>query len=224
MQLLENDLRKANAKLLLYSQLYYQAIQNKTKIIANLSAKIDKVGAVFQADLINPFMLDGRAKETTEFNLALSDLFANSSEPIKLITYYETLSDYVNKYFNAEQTFLKNMYLFRDYFESKSNLGTLYSYYFTLSQENEGASTTVVTFSTPERYAKLTSSNQYNTIYEKQDEVYILYDKNEIINKDNYNNNNIYYLDPLSDNKKEINNNTPEYLGYNDEQVYYELQ
>jgi hypothetical protein len=222
MFLLQNNLRKANAKLLLYSQLYYQAIQNKTKVIANLSAKIDKVGATFQADLINPFMTDGRAKETTEFSLAMSDLFENTHEPVKLITYYETLTDYVNKYFNAEQTFLKNMYLFREYFEAKSNLESLYSYTFTLKQKD--AYDRIITFSSPNQYNKLTDANKHNPIYTKQDDTYLPYDKSIILNELNYKTDGLYYLNPASSGKTLIEETDVQYYGYSDDMTYYELQ
>lgn len=219
LNIIQNDLRKANAKLLLYTQLYYQAIQTRTKIMANLSAKLDKVGAVFQADLINPFMINGRANTTTEFSLAMSDLFANSTDTVKLINYYEILSDYVNKYFNAEQNFLKNMYLFREYFDAKSNLGTVYNYSFSISTP-EIAKNKIITFTNPNIYLKLTKDNQHNPIYIKQDNVYLLYDRNTIINAKNYQNVNLYYFDPKSDNKVEITEGSI----YSDKQTYYELQ
>jgi hypothetical protein len=153
----------------------------------------------------------------------MSDLFENSAEPIRLLTYYETLSDYVNKYFTAEQTFLKNMYLFREYFESKSALGTLYSYDFTLlnSQLNDNQ---IISFTTPNNYTKLTKENSFNPIYEKQDQAYILYDKNEILTDKNYKKHGFYYLDPQSSGKILIEEQTTKYHGYSDSQVYYELQ
>lgn len=216
---LQNDLRKANAKLLLYTQLYYQAIQTKTKIMANLSAKLDKVGAVFQSDLINPFMLNGRANATTEFSLAMSDLFASSTETIRLMNYYETLSDYVNKYFNSEQSFLKNMYLFREYFNANSNLGTLYNYSFSISNPNIETNK-IVTFANPNTYLKLTADNQHSPIYEKQENTYLPYDKNTIITAKNYKDPDLYYFNPKSDKKILISTGST----YSNEQTYYELQ
>lgn len=216
---LQNDLRKANAKLLLYTQLYYQAIQTKTKIMANLSAKLDKIGAVFQADLINPFMLNGRANATTEFSLAMSDLFASSTETIRLLNYYETLSDYVNKYLNSEQSFLKNMYLFREYFNANSNLGTLYNYSFSISNPNIETNK-IVTFTNPNTYLKLTIDNQHSPIYEKQGNVYLPYDKNTIITSKNYKSPDLYYFNPKSDKKTRIDAGST----YSSEQTYYELQ
>ena len=219
MHLLENNLRKTNAKLLLYSQLYYQSIQNRTTILANLSAKLDMVGATFQSDILNPYFEDGRITKTTDFTLAISDLFANTTEPISLLGYYETLSDYVNKYFNAEQTFLKNMHLFRDYFNSKANLGILYKYTFTLpNQDNKDIQ---ISFTTPNQYVTLNEKNQHYPIYEKVDGVYQIYNKDNIVTSDTIGR--FHYLDPEADNMKEIKNNTPEYHTFNDKQQYFEL-
>lgn len=233
MQILENNLRKTNAKLLLYSQLYYQAIQNKTKILANLSSKIDLVGATFQADFINPFMSQGKITKTTDFELALSDLFSNSTEPTNLITYYETLTDYVNKYINAEQTFLKNMYLFREYFESYTNFGTLHEYWFTLPKPKDDDNI-VISFSSPnkllalvdnidEYYSfKLVEKNtSYQPMFHKQEDTYIPIDKNKIITEDNYNQG-YYYLD--GDNKRSIDSTWKQNRYYSKDQTYYEKQ
>jgi len=128
MTIFEDKLRKANAKLLLYSQLYYNSIQMKTQIMAKLSSKLDLVGATFQSDLVHPYQTDGRVKKTSDFQLSLSDLFSNKNNPVELIDYHITLADYVNKYVSAEQMFLKNMYLFREYFYQPCGLNTLYEY------------------------------------------------------------------------------------------------
>lgn len=215
----ENELRKANAKLLLYSQLYYKAIQTRTEIIGKLSSKIDLVGATFQADILNPYLEDGRVIKTTDFTLAMSDLFANSTQPISLLNYYELLTDYVNKYFNAEQTFLKNMYLFRSCFESKANLGILYKYSFELPLNQTG--NIQVSFTMPNQYISLTETNSHYPIYEKQDDVYISYDKENIVQSSNIKE--FYYLDPYADGFTQITTKTPQYYGFNDEQQYFEL-
>jgi hypothetical protein len=128
MHVFENDLRKANAKLLLYSQSYYNALQSKTKILANLSSQLDMIGATFNADLVKPFQIDGRTKATTDFMLAMSDLLSNKNMEVELLDYHKVLADYINKYFNSEQTFLKNIFLFRKYFYEPCDAGKLYSY------------------------------------------------------------------------------------------------
>lgn len=219
MRLLENDLRKANAKLLLYSQLYYQAMQSRTEIMAKLSSKLDLIGATFQADILNPYLEDGRTTKTTDFVLAMSDLFVNSTEPIALLSYYELLTDYVNKYFNAEQAFLKNMYLFRNYFESKANLGTLYTYNFELPDQSNN--NIQISFTTPNQYISLTEDNSHYPIYEKQDDAYVIYNRDNIVQDSNITR--FHYLNPSADGMTEIINTDPKYHGFSDKQQYFEL-
>ena len=98
MSLLENNLRKINARLLRYSQAYYQSIQNKTKLIGELTSRIDLVGALFNSDILQAYAQDGAIRKTTDFNQALDALFSKNAESSSMITYYETLSEYVNKY------------------------------------------------------------------------------------------------------------------------------
>lgn len=225
MHLLENNLRKVNAKLLLYSQLYYQSLQSRTTIISNLSAKLDMVGATFQSDILNPYFEDGRITKTTDFVLAISDLFANSVEPVSLLGYYEIFSDYVNKYFNAEQTFLKNMHLFRDYFNSKANLGMLYTYTFTLdnqdNNQDDNDNDVQISFTTPNQYISLNEKNKHYPIYEKVDNEYQIYNKNNIVTSDTINR--FHYLDPEADHMICIKDDKPQYHTFNDKQQYFEL-
>jgi hypothetical protein len=219
MNIFENDLRKVNAKLLIYSQGYYKALQAKTKVIGDLSGKLDKVGAIFQSDLIDSFASDNRSKKTTEFNLAITDLFANSSDDISLINYYETLGDYVNKYISAEQTFLKNIYLFKTYFDAKANLGTLYEYTFTIS-DSANSGDTLVSFSNPNNYIALSITNAHNPIFEKVEDSYVLFNKSKIISSTS----GLYYLSPTRDNKVKITFDNINQNLFTKDQIYYEAQ
>jgi hypothetical protein len=224
MNLLQNKLRKANAKLLLYSQLYYQALQNKTKLLGDLSAKIDLVGATFKADLANPYQRDGLVKQTTDFVLAMGDLFANSNESVGLIEYYNTISDYVNKYFNAEQSFLKNMYLFQDYFNTKTDINSLYEYIFTIKEQKntEGKKQDYqIAFFALGSYVQLTANNAYYPIYIKKDQSYIPYNSNLLLSKQNYLSGDFYYMDSDAKDKIRIDKNSE---GYYSDCVYFEIQ
>ena len=237
MRLLENNLRKINAKLLLYSHLYYHAIQQKTKILASLSSKIDLVGATFQAQFINPLTTNGKITDTAEFEFAMSDLLSTYDEPTKLITYYETLTDYVNKYINAEQAFLKNMYLFREYFETTTNFGTLHEYLFTIPNV-EIDKDTIISFSSPNRllaltensvssnynpFSRITSKTIHYPMFFKQDNTYIPIDKNNIITKENYQNG-YYYLNDDVQMIEIKKSNLKTYGHYSKNQIYYEKQ
>lgn len=227
LSIFENDLRKANAKVLLYSQLYYQSIQAKTKILSTLSSKIDLVGATFNAELIKPFQTDGRVKTTTDFVLAMSDLFKNNIQTVELIDYHETLGDYINKYFNAEQSFLKNIYLFRQYFYEGCGLGNLYNYKWELAAPNNDTQVYYSFENQFNKYIKLTTSNFNKNIFiqttdANQHKQYTPFDKNKLVTMDNYTTH--YYLDPFVDNYVLISNDKPQYQGWNKEATYYELQ
>jgi hypothetical protein len=218
MNIFENDLRKANAKLLLYSQLYYAAMQSKTKTLADLSTKLDMVGATFQADLIRPFQTDGRSKATTEFQLAFSDLFSNKETPVELLDYYEVLADYINKYISSEQTFLKNMYLFRQYFYESCGFNTLYKYIYELSDNNNKDVTGEYRYAFTNRlneYQKLNSNNYHKDLFvatqADNKTVYTPFDKNNIV--ENFDNERYYYLNPRHSDYKRIKDYEKEFFG-----------
>jgi hypothetical protein len=126
---------------------------------------------------------------------------------------------YVNKYFNAEQAFLKNMYLFRNYFESKANLGTLYTYNFELPDQSNN--NIQISFTTPNQYISLTEDNSHYPIYEKQDDAYVIYNRDNIVQDSNITR--FHYLNPSADGMTEITNTDPEYHCFSDKQQYFEL-
>jgi hypothetical protein len=216
MNTLENDLRKANAKLLIYSQNYYESMQQKTKLLAKLSEKLDLVGATFQYDVIQTYAEQGKAIKTSDFSLAITNLFANSNQPIHILEYYETLGDYVNKYFNAEQTFLKNTHLFKEYFEARANLGILYQYSFIL---NDSTNTQSISFTSLNQYAQLSDSNKHLPIYIKQEQSYTPYNTSHIVNENNYSN---FYKLNKNDGVVAITDDTEEYHTFSDKTRYFE--
>lgn len=221
MDMFENRLRKANARLLMYTQQYYSAMQAKTESLSIISSKIDKVGAIFQSDILDPFKETGSIRETTDIEQALSDLFASNSEKKELISYYETLADYINKYYAAEQSFLKNIYLFRQYFDEFTNFGSLYSHLFRFKQEQ--TDNVIYSFSNPNQYVKLSMSNYTSGIYQKEQGQYVLLDSNKVITMDNYNSSEFVYLDPVSSSFIQINEDSESAM-WSPEQIYYELQ
>jgi hypothetical protein len=219
MSQLENNLRKANAKLLLQTQSYYKAMQKRTEILSDLSSKIDLVGSVFHGDILSAFLDDGKFLKTTDFTLAMSSLLSNSNEASLLLNYYETLSDYVNKYFNAEQTFLKNMMLFDEYFNSKANLGELYTYNFTIP--NQGGLDKQISFQEPVDYLPLSPGTSHYPIYELVDGKYEEYPKNNIVTQDNLDR--FYFLVADDSTMEKIDAETIQHQKFNIKQQYFEL-
>jgi hypothetical protein len=119
-----NDLRIINGQLMCYATAYYQSLHKQTKLLAELQAATDKLGAIFYADVVEPFTNGGASKlNTGDFVSQYNALFSitketDAREPILKLN--NIISDYFNKYFNAEQRFLKNIYHFRKFFESQN--------------------------------------------------------------------------------------------------------
>ena len=124
MHFITNDLRIINGQLICYANAYYQSLHKQTKILAQLQANLDKIGAVFYADVIEPFACSGSSKiNTTDFVATYNALFnlskeSDAREPILHLN--NIIGDYFNKYFNAEQRFLRNIYNFKKFFEAKN--------------------------------------------------------------------------------------------------------
>lgn len=118
---LYNNLRIVNGRLLFYSQAYYEALHNKTSIIAALTNDLDALGAACQADIVRPFAENGAiADDITAFDnaytLYMNYQTSNQTQNSTIIGWSDTINEYWNKYWSAQQRFLKNIYNFTNYF------------------------------------------------------------------------------------------------------------
>lgn len=135
---LNNNLRIINGKLLYYSKEYYRSIQEKTRQLADLNNVLDSLGAAFNADVVESFKTTGSITDITYFNQAYTTMqtkYWKTSERTTLLDYDNLLTEYINKYFKAQQRFLKNIYSFKKFFNQKLNWGIsakLYDNIFTL--------------------------------------------------------------------------------------------
>lgn len=121
---LKNNLRIINGQLLYYSREYYQAIHRKTTEIAELVNTIDSIGAAFNSDAVETFKSTGLISNIDYFSKAYATMYARyfkEDDATPIINYKELLTEYFNKYFNAQQRFLKNMYNFRQFFNQKTH-------------------------------------------------------------------------------------------------------
>lgn len=120
--IVSNDLRKVNGELLLYANDYYQALHKRTTTVANLLAQFDSLGAAAESDIITPYATDGKITfPTNYFDAAYGSIFTptfNKTTKTQLTAYDDLITNYSNLYFNAQQRFLKNLYQFRNYFNS----------------------------------------------------------------------------------------------------------
>lgn len=125
-RLMTNDLRIINGQLMCYATAYYESLHKQTKIIAELQAAVDKLGATFYSEVVSPYFTNGAVNaNTNNFLDAYNKLFVTSNTtPTPLLNLNNLISDYFNKYFNANQRFLKNIYAFRKYFEAPNIYAT----------------------------------------------------------------------------------------------------
>ena len=66
-------------------------------------------------------MLKGQEiNNVNSFNSAYQTTFNINQKPLAILNYGDLLSETFNDYLNAEQRFLKNIYAFRNYFETPS--------------------------------------------------------------------------------------------------------
>lgn len=102
-----------------HAQAYYTALHKQTATLAELTNQLDLLGATCQADILTPYATLGKVKDSSQFINAYHNFFRtfDSSKPIQLLNRMELLSNYLSKYFSADQRFLKNIKNFRDYFE-----------------------------------------------------------------------------------------------------------
>ena len=116
---INNNIRVINGQLMAHSQAYYAALHKQTATLAELTNQLDLLGATCQADILTPYATLGKVKDSSQFINAYNNFFRtfDTFKPIQLLNRTELLSNYLSKYFSADQRFLKNIKNFRDYFE-----------------------------------------------------------------------------------------------------------
>lgn len=131
LKLIKENLRIANGYLLFYRKQYYESLRQKTIYLANLDAMIDNYFANFEdgiishyqnGEAISDFIGIDKASSLTE--AALKEIYyqANPGSTIPMISADVTIGSTMTSYFNAQQNFLKNIYLFRKFWNTKCNI------------------------------------------------------------------------------------------------------
>lgn len=166
--ILYNDLRKVNGRLIYYTQSYYKALHDKTEMIANLTNQLDSLGAACQAAIVDSLAVNGKVQDISYFRKAYNTVFnAGQKRIMGLLDYNLLISDYFTKYFNAEQRFLKNIYNFRKYFNDTNPLDAKALYRYTIEISKPADVLTQKTFygfSGNNKFISLNNSN-YPYIY-----------------------------------------------------------
>ena len=133
---LQNELRIVNGQLMFYAQQYYEALRERTEILARLTTDLDSLGATCQAAIIDPIAETGATKDISYFDNAYKNIWTKSKEPTSILAYDDLLNEYFYKYYNAEQRFLKNIYYFKKYFNDINLLNDKDLYKYTLTIDN----------------------------------------------------------------------------------------
>lgn len=131
LKLIKENLRIANGYLLFYRKQYYESLRQKTIYLANLDAMIDNYFANFEdgiishyqnGEAISDFIGIDKASSLTE--AALKEIYyqANPGSTVPMISADVTIGSTMTRYFNAQQNFLKNIYLFRKFWNTKCNI------------------------------------------------------------------------------------------------------
>lgn len=117
---LNNRLRITNGRLLYYSKNYYDSIKNKVKNLADIQERLDSLGAACAGELVDKFRTSGSVTtDLTYLDTAYSNAFpSNVQMKTPLSGYYNVLNDSISKYFDSQQRFLRNIYKFRQYWET----------------------------------------------------------------------------------------------------------
>ena len=168
--ILKNKLRIINGQLLLYTQSYYEAIHKKTELLSKLLEDLDSLGAAFQADVVNPYLEHGRIDNIDYFDEGYKTIISryfSSTTPTSIINYNELLTEYFNKYYKAQQRFLKNIYNFRTYFNTLIDWGNkskLYEYKIEIVDSNPK---NYVTFQNNQFISLLKTDNEGKPLFNK---------------------------------------------------------
>lgn len=131
LKLVKENLRIANGYLLFYRKQYYDSLRQKTAYLANLDAVIDNYFANFEdgiishyqnGEAISEFIGINKASSLTE--AALKEIYyrVNPDSTTPMISADVTIGSTMTSYFNAQQSFLKNIYLFRNFWNTKCNI------------------------------------------------------------------------------------------------------
>jgi len=124
MDWLLNKLRIINGRLICFAQSYYWALHERTKILAKIEQNADTIGATFYSEVVDPYtktgMISSNISTFVETYHELFEVDHSDDENHSILNLNSTIADRFNKYFSANQRFLKHIYNFREYFNAKN--------------------------------------------------------------------------------------------------------
>ena len=172
---LQNDLRIVNGKLLFLTDSYHRAIKTKTKILADLTNKLEALSAAFHADVVSKLEDGKQPEDISSFLESYTTVFNLDQNLTQLLDYNNVVNDYFEKYLSAEQRFLENIYAFRRYFDEPctfsydANAGI---YKYTLTSDLNGTGN-FITFGEP-HFIPVSDSNKLTQWFYNDNGHYII--------------------------------------------------
>lgn len=137
------DLRIINGKLMCFAASYYNALRDKAEILANITNNFESLGAACQASILTPYQNKGIVTDYSYFNSAYNQIFTQVAQNrASLFNQKELITEYFNKYMNAQQRFLKNIYNFRKFFNAKVSVPGEGIFTYKMSIKNDGVTQT----------------------------------------------------------------------------------
>ena len=194
-QQIYNNLRQINGRLIYLADSYYKALSEKTKFLAQLDERVTNLGAKFTAEFLQPYLNQKQIREedVQDFLLDYRTLYAVPESRTSLFNYDEIYTEYLNKYLNAEQRFLKNMYDFREYWNAPVSIeGATTLYKYTVNVSSDYSFTRIKTdasqLKVKEDYDENTSQPKKIIFSVKTDQPIIIVNNNETDNVNYYKN------------------------------------
>lgn len=219
MNIIKNELRIVNSRLLIYSNQYYQAIHKKTEILSKLESNLDSLGAAFHADVVSYFTNNGSVKDYSHFQKAYDNVSDNYLKNIKttpIMNYEELKTEYLNKYFKAQQRFLKNIFNFSNYFYASAAWGEsnkVYRHIITLLPPEQNENTSYISFNS---YNFASIDSEFTLIDSNLKPLVDIYDKNKsLVTVVDNNNKDEFYISAIKAGELIPSKN------YNNQKTYY---
>lgn len=166
LNVVKNDLRVVNGQIIYYNNAYQTALKEKTETLSKLLSQLETLNATVFAELVDKYAREGKITNTEYFDKVYAGVQKelNNFVGTSILDREDLMTEYANNYFKAQQSFLKNMYNFYDYFNSpideKDANAAITEYTLEIDDENKE---NYITFSEPS--FQLITADSFNGYY-----------------------------------------------------------
>ncbi len=119
---LTNTVRIINGKLMCYASAHFNAIHKQVNTLSGIQVAADALGAAFDAEVVQSYAETGKPiNNFSGYETAYQSFFnADVEEKEPLYEFNNNISFLFNRYFQAEQRVLRNLYEFKRFFEERN--------------------------------------------------------------------------------------------------------